>query len=187
MSLMEAQADNTLDDGEQEFQRNIRRAIEASKVEQTQSTHGGTQTSLDSKVFLSERAQLEKERLARLKRHRGETDDLDNSGGGPKDSQQPPVKRPHLSSVQPTDRRVHQLQSTPSTSSSSSSSSIHERSHRKTTGTQAVPVIDQLFWEGELRPTANKHSMPREDGKATFRLSEVLGLVRTRCRTLLPS
>lgn len=183
---------DVLDDEERQFQKDLQRAIEASKVEsqelhavvptpKTQTTqNGGTPTSSSGlTTFLSERAQLEKERLARLKRCRGESDDHENAGG---QSQQPPVKRLHLSSLEPTDRRVKQLQSTPSTSSYSSSSSIHGKLDSK-----APLVINQLFWDGELRPTANKHSQPREDGKATFRLSEVLGPVRTRCRTLSPS
>ncbi|KAF8128029.1 hypothetical protein EV363DRAFT_452845 [Boletus edulis] len=171
--------EDDLDDQEQQFQKDLQRAIEASKVEfqgqhtvvpasKTQTSQGGTST--HPTIFLSERAQLEKERLARLKRLRGESDD-----NTPGQSQQPPVKRQHLSSVRPTDRRANQLQSTPSISITSSSSSIHRTFDSKTTVVQAVPVIDQLFWDGELRPTANKHSLPREDGKATFRLSEVLG------------
>lgn len=186
---------NASDDEEQQFQKDLQRAIEASKVEsqehhvvvptpQTQNTHGGTPTSSGSTTFLSERAQLEKARLARLKRYRSESDDHETAGGW---SQQPPVKRSHISSVEPTDRRVNQLQSSSSISSNSSSSSIHGRLGSKTAGVQVVPVIDQLFWDGELRPTANKHSQPREDGKATFRLSEVLGPVRTRCRALSPA
>jgi tyrosyl-DNA phosphodiesterase-1 len=179
---------DVLDDEERQFQKDLQRAIEASKVEsqeqhvvvptpKTQTTQNdGTPTSSGLTTFLSERTQLEKERLARLKRCRGESDDHENAGG---QSQQPPVKRLHLSSLEPTDRRVKQLQSTPSTSSNSSSSSIHGRLDSKITGVQALPVIDQLFWDGELRPTANKHSQPREDGKATFRLTEVLGPVRT--------
>lgn len=183
---------DVLGDEERQFQKDLQRAIEASKVEsqeqhavvptpKTQTTqNGGTPTSSSElTTFLSERAQLEKERLARFKRCRGESDDHENTGG---QSQQPPVKRLHLSSLEPTDRRVKQLQSTPSTSSYSSSSSIHGKLDSK-----ALPVINQLFWDGELRPTANKHSQPREDGKATFRLSEVLGPVRTRCHTLSPS
>ncbi|KAF8553316.1 phospholipase D/nuclease [Imleria badia] len=168
------------DDQEQQFQKDLRRALEASKVElqeqhaidptkaQTVLNPGSTSAS-SSTSFPSERAQLEKEKL---KHYRGESDDHENTEGR---SQQPPVEWPHLSSVKPTNRRVNQLQSTPSISSNSSSSSIHGGFDSKTTVVQAVPVIDQLFWDGELRPTANKHSQPREDDKATFRLSEVLG------------
>ncbi|KAI6021073.1 hypothetical protein EDC04DRAFT_2939418 [Pisolithus marmoratus] len=36
------------------------------------------------------------------------------------------------------------------------------------------PMVDQLLWDGELRPAANLHSMPRQDGKPMFRLTEVL-------------
>lgn len=186
-------AGNASDDEEQQFQRDLQCAIEASKVEseercavastqQTRTTHTrGTPTPLGSTTLLSERAQLEKERLARLKHYHGEGDDHENAGG---QSQRPLVKRSRISSAEPTDRRVNQLQSSSFISSDSSSSSMHEKLESKTTGVQAVPVVDQLFWDGELRPTANKHSQPREDGQATFRLSEVLGPVRTHCCTL---
>ncbi|KAI6160265.1 hypothetical protein EDD17DRAFT_1834005 [Pisolithus thermaeus] len=36
-------------------------------------------------------------------------------------------------------------------------------------------MADQLFWDGELRPTATLHSVPRQDGKPTFKLTEILG------------
>lgn len=187
--------ENASDDEEQRFQKDLQRAIEASKTEsqehrtvvltpRTQTAHGGASTSSGSTAFLSERAQLEKERLTRLKRYRGEGDDHENAGG---QSQQPLIKRSHVSSVEPTDRRVNQLQSSSATSSNSSSSSIYGKLDSNTTRVQVVPVIDQLFWDGELRPTANKHSQPREDGKATFRLFEVLGPVRTQRCTLSPA
>ncbi|KAN0079823.1 Tyrosyl-DNA phosphodiesterase domain containing protein [Tylopilus felleus] len=195
LSLMEAQTSSSsrepqnealgdaLDEQEQQFQIDLQRAIEASKVEfqeqqaaiqmqKAQATEGDTSTSMGSRTFLSERAQLEKERLARLKRYRGESDDHEDIGDR---SQQPPVKRPHLSFVEPIDRRVNQPHPTRSASSTTTSSSTRGNLDSKTTGIHAVPVINQLFWDGELRPTANKHSQPREDGKATFRLSEVLG------------
>ena len=174
---------------DQQFEQDLQRAIEASKAEsrerlatapspKSQSTQGRTGTSPSgSRTFLSGRAQLEKERLARLKRYRGESDGHEDAGGL---SERTPVKRPRLSSVEPTDRRLTQLQSASSTSSTSSGSRKPGMSDSKTTGMQTVPATDQLFWDGELRPTANKHSLPREDGKATFRLSEVLGPVRTR-------
>lgn len=190
-----SQSEAPRDDEEQQFQKDLERALEASKVEfqerhavvptpKTQTTQGGTPTSSGPTTFLSERARLEKERLARLKHYRGQSDDHDNDGVR---SQQPPVKRLHISSVEPINRRVNQLQSTPSISSNSSSSSTHGRFDSKTTEVQVVPVIDQLFWDGELRPTANKHSQPREDGKATFRLSEVLGPVCTQSHTQSPA
>lgn len=182
------------DANERQFQMDLKRAMEASKFEsqhhdaissstslKAQNPQGGASTSSGSMSFLSDRAQLEKERLGRLKRYRGEDDKNENTEGC---SPQPPVKRPHLSSVESTDRRVTQLQSSSSGPSSSSSSSTHGKFNYKVSGVQVLPVINQLFWDGELRPTANKHSQPRDDGKVTFRLSEVLGPVRNQCHTL---
>ncbi|KIJ61757.1 hypothetical protein HYDPIDRAFT_183128 [Hydnomerulius pinastri MD-312] len=178
------------DDEEERFQAELQRAIEASQADSDarrdsgqakQSTNNsqsrasesqsGTSTTSGSPSFISERAQLEKERLARLKRLRGENDD-DRDGLSEK-SQQPPVKRPHLSALQErTDKRTNQ--STSTITSSSSSSSLVERPTTKIINAK-IPVVDQLFWDGELRPTANRHIEPRADGKATFRLTEVLG------------
>ncbi|KAF8841337.1 phospholipase D/nuclease [Paxillus ammoniavirescens] len=172
-------------DEEARFQAELQRTIEASKAgtdahrspaqvpkstntSESQASQSGTSTPSSSVPFLSERAQLEKERLERLKRLRSESDDRE---AGLEKSQPPPVKRQHLSSAhERTDRRINQFPST--MSSSSSSASLEEKPKGKTSNTS---VTGQLFWDGELRPTANRHSQPREDGRATFRLTEILG------------
>ncbi|KIJ04463.1 hypothetical protein PAXINDRAFT_104170 [Paxillus involutus ATCC 200175] len=178
---------DALDEEEERFQAELQRAIEASKAgtdahrglaqvpkptdtSESQASQGGTSTPSGSVPFLSERAQLEKERLERLKRLRNESDDPE---AGLEKSQPPPVKRQHLTSAhERTDRRINQF---PSTISSSSSHASLEEKQRGKTSNVMTPVMDQLFWEGELRPTANKHSQPREDGRASFRLTEILG------------
>ncbi|KAK0205913.1 tyrosyl-DNA phosphodiesterase-domain-containing protein [Desarmillaria ectypa] len=45
----------------------------------------------------------------------------------------------------------------------------------KTSSSTPIPLTDQLFFEGEIRPTATRLAEPRQDRKATFRLTEVLG------------
>lgn len=180
--------DHSHDGAELQFQQDLQRAIEASRSESSTpgqpsnvsgsnqakvnatapslQTQTGTSTSAPPSSFLTDRAQLERERLARLKRLRSEEN---------KDSS--PNKRQNLLTSQTrTDERIH----TPTTSSASSSkASIAVNNQDATTNVKPVvntnPVIDQLFWDGELRPTANLHSMPRQDGKPTFRLTEVLG------------
>ncbi|KAF9235416.1 hypothetical protein BU15DRAFT_89583 [Melanogaster broomeanus] len=194
LSLKEAQASNlhkprgdvvsvdVPDEEEEHFQAELQRAIAASKAgsdcgvpiskptSESRASQSGTSTPSGSMSFLSDRSQLEKERLVRLKRLRGESDDRERRS---EKSQQPPVKRQHLSSIhERTDRRI--TQSTSSVSSSSSSSNFQDRSGSKTTDA-TTSIMDQLFWDGEFRPTANKHSQPREDGRATFRLTDVLG------------
>ncbi|KIJ62339.1 hypothetical protein HYDPIDRAFT_30594 [Hydnomerulius pinastri MD-312] len=177
------------DDVEARFQAELQRAIEASQTDSdarhhssqaTQSTNirisqsrasesqSGTSTTSGSTSFISERVQLEKERQARL---RGENDD--DCDGLSEKSQQLPVERPHLSALQErTDKRTDQSAST--ITSSSSSSSLVEKPTTKIINAK-IPVVYRLFWDGELRPTANRHIEPRADGKATFRLTEVLG------------
>ncbi|KAI9431173.1 phospholipase D/nuclease [Lactarius indigo] len=104
-------------------------------------------------AFLTERAQLEQERLARLKRLRGDSEDT--NGAAP-----PPPKRP-----------------TPSRTTSSSPDSQDGR-RRKGKEVADDPEEAEVFWTGELRQTANKHVDPRrngEDGKPIFRLSQIIG------------
>ena len=87
----------------------------------------------DPPPFISERAAMERERLARQKRLRKEAG-LDNDDLS--------TKRQHLPSPP-----------------------------------ISIPTSDQIFWEGEVRQIANKHAEPREDGRPTFRLTDILGKV----------
>ncbi|KAG6816178.1 hypothetical protein H0H87_008052 [Tephrocybe sp. NHM501043] len=117
--------------------------------------------------FLSERAQLERERRERQKRLRPDTS-FGNTNGDDDDGdeglKQPPAKRQHISSSYGM-----RVGNNPASSSS----------QRSVTSPEAVPAnvptIDQLFWNGELRQTATQHSEPRKDGRPTFRLTEILG------------
>ncbi|KAG0694966.1 tyrosyl-DNA phosphodiesterase-domain-containing protein [Suillus ampliporus] len=164
------------DDDDDRFQSELQRAIEASKAEASRSTmqsaHNSEHPSQSSRStpaasFLSERAQMERERLERLKRVRGQ--DADDRGHSP-----PPAKRQHVSSSE-----IH-ANGRANNVASASSSSVFPGSLASSRAASAarppVPTSEQMFWDGELRPTANKHSEPRQDGKPTFRLTEVLGL-----------
>lgn len=94
---------------------------------------------------------MERERLARQKRLRKEAG-LDDD-----------EERPHL----------------PSEGSSKIPSNKKSKSATNSTApTTSIPTIDQIFWEGEVRQIANKYAEPREDGRPTFRLTEILGNVR---------
>ncbi|KAI5982591.1 hypothetical protein EDD15DRAFT_2202773 [Pisolithus albus] len=165
---------NYHDVAELQFQQDLRRAIEASISESntplpsSNGSGGGgqlksnaTTPSVDNQTdatappnsFLSERAQLERERLARLKRTHREEEQGEMSSL--------PTKRRNLSTSRSrTDERTH----TPSTFSASSSKGGSPVNDQNATATakpavSTNPVIDQLFWDGELRPTANLHSM----------------------------
>ncbi len=95
--------------------------------------------------FLSERAQLEKERRERQRRYLQAT-------GKAKDAKND------------DDEEIQIVE--PSTSQ-----------NMKTSSSAPVPLTDQLFFEGEIRPTATRLAEPRQDRKATFRLTEILGPV----------
>ncbi|KAK0448032.1 tyrosyl-DNA phosphodiesterase-domain-containing protein [Armillaria borealis] len=93
--------------------------------------------------FLSERAQLEKERRERQQRYLQAT-------GKAKDAKND------------DDDEIQIVE--PSTSQNT-----------KTSPSAPVPLTDQLFFEGEIRPTATRLAEPRQDRKTTFRLTEILG------------
>jgi hypothetical protein len=90
-------------------------------------------------------------------------DDSDDGGGGGGKDKEPSgegrrTKKQHVS----VNGRADPVQS------SSSAAAVSQ-------STTNVETADQLFWDGEVRPIANKHSYPRKDGKPTFRLTEILG------------
>jgi tyrosyl-DNA phosphodiesterase 1 len=127
-----------------------------------------------SSTFLSERAQLEKERRERQKRLRPEAildnNDLDDESDEDAVVRDPPAKRQHLSSSS----RVRTVN--PSTRPTSSSSTASTSANMAT--------IDRVFWDGEFRQTATRHAEPRKDGRPTFRITEVLGPVSLKFNCL---
>ncbi|KAK7045945.1 hypothetical protein VNI00_006940 [Paramarasmius palmivorus] len=156
-SLQEASGSRTQSrDPDQEFQRQVQHAIEVSRQE---SSSSALETSSSTKPsFLSERAQMEKERLKRIRKAKGlpEEDEAEKQKEKSDDEDEiqivePPKKRQRVS---PSSYR-----GTPSNTTSSNSSASS----------------DELFWDGEFRPTATAGVDPRKDGKPTFRLTQILG------------
>jgi tyrosyl-DNA phosphodiesterase 1 len=157
------------DDSEARFQADLARAIAASKANSSPATSIASLSSDSVQIvdpgsvpssaiatysgssFLAERAQLEQERLARLKR----------------------LHEPHLESTEPQPKRR-----TPSraTSRAPPYQAVQSRG-----GKEATDEATEVFWDGELRQTANKHVEPGrngEDGTLVFRLSHIIGDVR---------
>ncbi|KAG6877299.1 hypothetical protein C0992_010317 [Termitomyces sp. T32_za158] len=116
--------------------------------------------------FLLERAQMERERLARQKRLRPSTSTATNNEDDEKDEELrgPPTKRQQIS-------RSCGVRVGNDCTSSSSQRGVEAPQQVSAN----VSTIDQLFWNGELRQTATQHGEPRKDEKPTFRLTEVLG------------
>ena len=110
--------------------------------------------------FLSERAQLEKERRERQKRLRPQASSSSIAAPDDDDLEEPPAKR-------------HQVSC--SNSSFKRSNIPHDSSSKKS---GELPTIEQVFWNGELRQTATQNAEPRKDGQATFRLTDILGKVK---------
>jgi tyrosyl-DNA phosphodiesterase-1 len=186
-------------DTEQQFQVDLQRALQESQS-QSQSTpqHIPQTTMVDASAkqsgFLSERAQLERERLARQKRLRGDTDDRNPSRGptpststvdsedydsDDSDLNKPAAKRQHLA----TPRQGRTLQQ----SKSKRLANAISGPSRPSAGSSASTNQPQMFWRGEIRQTANMHVDPKKDTKPTFRLSEIIGEVRPTVLSFCPS
>ncbi|KAJ8494567.1 hypothetical protein ONZ45_g13197 [Pleurotus djamor] len=164
------EADLPTHDGDLRFEKDLKRALEASKADTSSRTStpiNGASTRSSSiqpanpqSNFLSERVQMERERRERQMKRQRETGldvpsqpptTLDSDSGEDDDGgEEPPRKRQHLSS---SSARAH-------TNSSASSSN-------------QKPLIDQIFWDGELRPTANRFAV--NDSRPKFTLNESLG------------
>ena len=169
--------------GEQ-FQIDLQKALQESQSHSTPQQHAppveAASTPSKPNNFLSERAQLEKERLARQKRLRGETDhpispqgltpstSTADSGSDDDDLGKPAAKRQHLV----TPRRGGTLQQSRKSNNATNGPSNPGASSSTSTN------WPQLFWKGEIRQTANMHVDPKKDGKPTFRLSDIIGEVR---------
>ena len=173
---------------EDQFQADLQRALEESQSQPQFTPQPIPQTAMAStsanpNSFLSERAQLERERLARQKRLRGGGDDR-NSSRGPTPSTstadsegyesddlgKPAAKRQHLATPQQS-RTLRQ-------SKSKQSASVIGGSSKPNASSNASTNQPQMFWRGEVRQTANMHVDPKKDVKPTFRLSEIIGEVR---------
>ncbi|KAF9078207.1 tyrosyl-DNA phosphodiesterase-domain-containing protein [Rhodocollybia butyracea] len=141
------------------FQEQIMQAIQASR-----STAQPPAQPSSTNPFLSERAQMEKERRERQKRLRkakgipDSEDERTQADSDDEDVKEPSAKRQRLSSSMPNG-----VQANARSSAASSSGSKHESSQ------------NPYFWDGEWRPTATQGVEPRKDKRPTFRLSEILG------------
>jgi tyrosyl-DNA phosphodiesterase-1 len=166
------------EDEDARFQAELERAIAASQAEtsrQSSRTATNVMASSDSRpnapeasAFLSERAQLEKERRERQKRLRNEASFEGNRYGDDSDDDmaivEPPTKRQVFLASLP-EMCTDNSRARPTLSSAAPSTSAD------------VQTIDQVFWDGEFRQTATKHADPRKDARPTFRITEVLGRV----------
>lgn len=196
--IRQKQDDSTVggneDEEDAQFQADLRRAMEASKTEAARSmapsnpaTSGPSTRDGSSSVqevtpqpptrpgsaFLFDRAQMERERLERQKRLR--PDIVQNSSGtieeeGEEDSAEDvrSAKRQRVSSSSAMPTRTNVASFSSRTASPAAGMS------RAATGADAG---DGLYFDGELRQTANKHVSAAKDTRPMFRLTDVLAPV----------
>lgn len=181
------------DDEDARFQAELQRAIEASKQE-THATStitpqptmpSGTPSTPSSSApsFLSERAKLEQERVARQKRLRpdidpgvgraadGSDDEIDG-GRRPCDAKRQRVS----SSSRVGARRANVSASIPLSTPAPATAS---RGVGQGAASSSGAASRNLYFDGELRQTANQHVDPQRDRRPVFRLSEILAPVST--------
>ncbi|KAF8064419.1 tyrosyl-DNA phosphodiesterase-domain-containing protein [Lyophyllum atratum] len=181
---------DTEEDEDAIFQAQLKQAMEASEAESSGQASASRAVASSAPVsppqpqpqpqlnvaggstFLSERAQMEKERRERQKRLRPETVVEESFGGDDEEDddtelREPPAKRQHISSSSGVRANVRGNHPIPSSSQRSGASSRN--------GFASVPSGEDMFWNGELRQTATQFGEPRKDGKPTFRLTEILG------------
>lgn len=143
-----------LDDRDTQFQRDLDAALKASQPEHASGLPTPAASRTDTPTtglnsFMAERKKLEAERLARQKRLRGE-----ESTARDDDDE--------------TDAPPHKRQAT-------TASRARAGANRYYSSTSSH---DGLFWDGELRPTANMHVDADKATGPVFRLSEIIGDVR---------
>ena len=158
---------------EARFQEELKKVLEASKSESLSTPTDVARSSIgNSQItnqpasqsvvssFLSERAQLEKERRERQKRLRPHASSSSTAAPDDDDLEEPPAKRHQVSRSNPSFMRSY---------------IPHDSSSKRSL---ELPTIEQVFWNGELRQTATQNAEPRKDGQATIRLTDVLGKVK---------
>ncbi|KAI0651034.1 tyrosyl-DNA phosphodiesterase-domain-containing protein [Trametes meyenii] len=185
--IIDVDADDDNDE-EARFRTDMQRAIEVSKQDALLAasvTHDPapkaaplTGDSPATTSFLSERAQMERERLERQKRRRPDIDSGANRPSHHSDDETDgqsysTAKRQRVSSS----LIVGSCRTNASTSASSSyqpsisaSGTVASRPPGATEG-----FSQSVFWDGELRQTANKHVESFKDTRPVFRLSEIIG------------
>ncbi|KAI0820137.1 phospholipase D/nuclease [Trametes gibbosa] len=193
-NVIDVDADDDHDE-EARFQAELQQAIEASireRGEAKQASRSVTQASTKDSMtpaasssaasFLSERAQLERERLARQKRLRPEiysgTDQNAGQSDGDIEELLHDPKRQRVSSSSGVGTRranaSRSILSSTATTSTAAPSRAAGPSSKKPPPQSGVTAARNLFFDGELRQTANKHVDPLKDRRPVFRLSEIL-------------
>ncbi|KAG8915391.1 hypothetical protein FRC01_003676, partial [Tulasnella sp. 417] len=115
-------------------------------------------------AFLADRAKMERERLARQKRLRPQIQQPEETESEEEDEDGlPPAKR---------------IKTKDGGSSVASSSTRAQK--------ELVPSSSEpLFWEGEIRQTANRHALPSKDLKPVWRLSEIFGQMHDQIKLVV--
>jgi tyrosyl-DNA phosphodiesterase-1 len=135
--------------------------------------------------FMAERAKLEQARLERLKRLRPETDQPDPAVKRARSS--PPSSDTEDDDATELTRPVCVLLRSAAlphlTGDEYDSKPLPAASKGKE---KAAKPEDEIFWNGELRQTANSLADPSKDKRSVFRLSEIIGPVGYSAPCLYP-
>ena len=181
-----------------EFEEQLRRAIAESQaiaaarqstvppqpVEPNDRSYSPVQAAVPPPVgtFLGDRAEMERQRLERQKRQRPGMSHAKNVI--PKEEEDDDIVIDDDAIRETKRQRVSPIAAPAQTNASSSSQPPRPTNAR---GQSRIQVNkDELFYDGELRQTANKHVDPTKDIRPIFRLSEILSQVRTLAKSVEP-
>ncbi|KAI0743057.1 tyrosyl-DNA phosphodiesterase-domain-containing protein [Daedaleopsis nitida] len=169
------------DDDEARFHAEIQRAIEESKRQSAPAAPPAPAPAAatdPASAFRAERARLEAERLERQKRHRpdayqsSKTVDLDESSD--EEEQTRGAKRQRISPSSRAGARSANTHASSSSTAAANSSYVAAAARTRPSGNASGSGAQTVFWDGELRQTANAHVDPQKDRRPVFRLSEII-------------
>ncbi|KAF8511258.1 tyrosyl-DNA phosphodiesterase-domain-containing protein [Hysterangium stoloniferum] len=127
--------------------------------------------------FLSERAQLEAARLERLKNRQAQASNSSNTMKPvPKRTRQP--SHPFVNSDEDREQHVKKSKLFASVISNghvSTAASSASKYVRPSTSVSVTDPANGLFWDGQLRQTANMHVDKNKDIRPVFRLHDIIG------------
>ena len=193
IEILSSDDEDPLKDEEAKFQAELQKALNASKAEvkpvdvkpenseKPTKTEPGTSnpppsvpTTVPQSGFPFDRAQLERERLARLKRLRPEQTNTD-PGSQVKDERSAGETGNNRDSKR---QRVLHPSSTVHRSDVSSSSRTSTSAAPSASGSAKKASNHNFYWDGELRQTANMHVDKLKDTRPVFTLTDTLAPVK---------
>ncbi|KAJ9094987.1 hypothetical protein QFC21_005780 [Naganishia friedmannii] len=134
--------------------------------------HTSADSSLAKSPFLLDRAAMERERLARQKRLRGDVNAPNSSSSDEESDEGEPDRDKESKKRGAKRRKVDDSSENPTTQASSSANNHAEGKRDSATSQSLSESREELFLKGEVRPTWNEYA---RDERKRFRIQDVIG------------